>query len=117
MSGLQHQLGNFAERVNHHASLRSTLANWSPEFFIEAQDSGATYQVHIESGRVQDVCATEDEPGDDALLLRGDSDLLERIFSGTLSPLGAYTDGQLQVYGPQKDQIKLDVIALVLWGA
>lgn len=117
MSGLQQVLGSFAERVNGHASLRGTLAGWSPAFFIQAQDSDDTYQVRIAGGRVQDVCTTRDEPGDDALLLRADSDVLERIFGGALSPLGAYTDGQLEVYGSPKDQIKLDVIALVLWGA
>lgn len=116
MSGLQPLLDSFAGRVNGTAALRSPLAGWSPEFFIQAHE-GDTYRVRFEAGRVQAVEATDAEPGDDALLLRGQSAVLERIFGGTLSPLGAYTDGQLEVYGHPKDQIKLDVIALVLWGA
>ncbi len=117
MSGLQQLLGGFAGRVNAQPSLRSTLAGWSPEFFIQAPDSGETFRVHFQAGQVQDVRPTADEPGDEALLLRGDSALLESVFDGRRSPLGAYTDGELEVYGSPKDQIKLDVIALVLWGA
>jgi hypothetical protein len=117
VSALQQVLGQFAGHVNGQASLKSTLAGWSPAFFIEAPDTGETFRVHFEGGQVRQVVPTEEEPGDSALLLRGDSALIERIFTGRLSPLGAYTDGQLEVYGSPKDQIKLDVIALVLWGA
>jgi hypothetical protein len=117
MSGLQQLLGGFAGRVNAQASLRTALAGWSPQFFIQAPDSGETFQVHIAAGQVQGVSPVDTEPGDEALLLRGDSALLASVFSGQRSPLGAYTDGELEVYGSTKDQIKLDVIALVLWGA
>jgi hypothetical protein len=117
MSALHHVLGSFAGRVNEHPALRSTLAGWTPEFFIQARDSGDTFRVNMAGGRIADVLPTAVEPGDNALLLRGDCELLEQVFQGQQSPLGAYTDGQLEVYGPTKDQIKLDVIALVLWGA
>jgi hypothetical protein len=117
VNGLHGVLGRFAERVNTTASLRSTLAGWNPEFYIQARDSGDTYRVCIEAGSVKGVQATTAEPGDDALLLRADTPVLEGVFTGVQSPLGAYTDGQLEVYGQTKDQIKLDVIALVLWGA
>jgi len=117
VSALQSVLGNFAGRVNDHPALRSTLAGWTPDFFIQARDSGDTFHVQMAGGRITGVLLTTTEPGDNALLLRGDGDLLEQVFQGQQSPLGAYTDGQLEVYGPTKDQIKLDVIALVLWGA
>jgi hypothetical protein len=117
VSSLQGVLGRFAERMNTTASLRSTLAGWNPEFYIQARDSGDTWRVCIEAGSVKGVQPTTAEPGDDALLLRADTPVLEGVFSGRQSPLGAYTDGQLEVYGQTKDQIKLDVIALVLWGA
>ena len=73
--------------------------------------------MRVVGGGIHDVRPTDAEPGDEALLLRGGSDVLQAVFSGTRSPLGAYTDGELEVYGNPKDQIKLDVIALVLWGA
>lgn len=117
MTGLLNLLRDFAVRVNDHPALRRPLAGWSPDFYIEASDTGRTYEVHMVGGRVEGVDATGEEPGDEALLLRAATPVLERVFSGALSPLGAYTDGQLEVYGSQKDQIKLDVIALVLWGA
>jgi hypothetical protein len=117
MTRLLDLLGDFALRVNDHPALRRPLAGWSPDFYIEASDTGDTFEVHMAGGRVEAVARTGEEPGDEALLLRAATPVLESVFSGALSPLGAYTDGQLEVYGSQKDQIKLDVIALVLWGA
>ena len=117
MSGLQRILDDFAGHLNRHEGLRATLAGWSPSFFIETRDSGETFRVHMEDGQVRRVAPTDEEPGDEALLLRGESTVITQIFTGRMSPLGAYTDGQLEVYGTPKDQIKLDVIALVLWGA
>ena len=117
MSRLHELLRGFAGRVNGQASLRTTLAGWTPDFFIEARDTGDIFQVRVERGQVEDVLRATADPGDEALLLRADAAMLERIFTGMLSPLGAYTDGLLEVYGSPKDQIKLDVIALVVWGA
>lgn len=119
MSGsrLHGLLDGFAGRINAAPTLRGTLAGWSPDFYIQARDSGDTFRVRFAGGRVDGVQPTGDEPGDDALLLRADGHTLEQVFSGAMSPLGAYTDGALEVYGSPKDQIKLDVIALVLWGA
>lgn len=117
MTGLLDLLRDFAVHVNNHPALRRPLAGWSPDFYIEASDTGHTFEVRMVGGRVEGVELTGEEPGDEALLLRAATPVLERVFSGALSPLGAYTDGQLEVYGSQKDQIKLDVVALVLWGA
>lgn len=114
---LEQVLLDFAAHVNAHPALRSPLAGWSPRFCIQACDTGETFQVPIADGVVGRITPTTDEPEDDALLLRGEQALIRRIFSGRTSPLAAYTDGQLEVYGSPKDQIKLDVIALVLWGA
>lgn len=117
MSALHQMLGDFAGRANAHPSLRNTLQGWSPEFFIQTIDSGECFQIHLDGAGIDSVLPTSIEPGDEALLLRGGSAVLQAVFSGDRSPLGAYTDGQLEVYGNPKDQIKLDVIALVLWGA
>ena len=117
MNALLELLRGFAERVNGEVNLRGTLAGWTPDFFIQASDTGDTVEVRIAGGRVDGVSPAAREPGDEALLLRAATPVLERVFRGAVSPLGAYTDGLLEVYGSQKDQIKLDVIALVLWGA
>jgi hypothetical protein len=117
MSELATLLDDFSKRINGKDALRATLTDWQPEFYIQARDTGGTFQIHFDNARVDRVLPVATEPGDDALLLRADQAILQKIFSGNLSPLGAYTDGLLEVYGSQKDQIKLDVIALVVWGA
>jgi hypothetical protein len=110
-------LDDFAGQFNGHASLRTMLATWTPQFFIQGRDHGGTFQIHLAQGQVTRISEAFEEPDDEALLLRADLAVLQQIFTGRLSPLGAYTDGLLEVYGSQKDQIKLDVIALVVWGA
>lgn len=110
-------LDDFKGQFNGHASLRTMLSGWDPEFFIQGRDTGGTYQIHLDNGQVARISEAHAEPDDDALLMRADLAVLQRIFTGRLRPLGAYTDGLLEVYGSQKDQIKLDVIALVVWGA
>ena len=106
----------FRSRVNSHGRLRATLVGWEPEFYIQARDVDNMFRIHFECGYVGQVLAVSTNPSDEALLLRADQAVLRKIFSGKMSPLSAYTDGLLEVYGNQKDQIKLDVIALVVWG-
>ncbi|MFZ3088264.1 MAG: hypothetical protein WA123_09405 [Methylotenera sp.] len=110
-------LEEFTKQINSLPSMRSTLNGWHPEFYIQERDTGYTYEIQIENSLIRQILLVSTEPSDDALLMRADYEILHEIFSGTLSPLGAYTDGLLEVYGNQKDQIKLDVIALTLWGA
>ena len=107
----------FSERLNTNVRLRSLLAAWRSALHIASRDTGETFRIHIEGGRVQQIVRVASEPDDEGLLLRADESVLQRIFSCRLSPLAAHTDGLLEVYGPEKDQIKLDMIALVLWGA
>jgi hypothetical protein len=107
----------FSERLNGSVRLRPILARWTPVFHIESRDTDETFKIHIEDGLVRRIVRLATEPEDDGLLLRADKSVLQQVFSGQLSPLAAYTDGLLEVYGPQKDQIKLDAIALVLWEA
>ncbi len=107
----------FSQRLNGSARLRPILMRWKPIFHIESRDTAEIFQIHIEDGLVQRIVRLATEPEDDGLLLRADQSVLQQVFSGQLSPLAAYTDGLLEVYGPQKDQIKLDAIALVLWEA
>jgi hypothetical protein len=107
----------FSQRLNGSARLRPILMKWKPIFHIESRDTGETFKIHIEDGLVRQIVRVAGEPEGDGLLLRADQSILQQVFSGQLSPLAAFTDGLLEVYGPQKDQIKLDAIALVLWEA
>ncbi len=110
-------LNDFSVRVNSLDNLRALLLGWAPEFYIQARDVGDTFRIYFEQGSVQKIEPVEHEPSDEALLLRADMGVLEKIFTGTLSPLSAYTQGVLEVYGSAKDQVKLDLIALLVWGA
>jgi len=110
-------LQRFRLKANASDRVRRITAVWHPSLFVECLDTGARYRLSIDDGLIAPIDRTDSEPGDSALLIRGDSAVLAAVFAGTRHPLHAYNDGELEVYGSQGDQVKLDAISLVIWGA
>lgn len=113
---LQSLFKDFSQKVNTNARIQSLMKDWQPEFVVEARDTGEKFDLTVADGQIAGVFPRADEAPDHALLLRADSDILRAVFEGRHSPLSAYSDGLLEVYGDQRDQTKLDAIALILWG-
>ena len=109
-------LDAFVGRMNAQPRLTALLKNWQPDFRVEVRDADAGYRFVFRDGRVDCVEPVRDEPQDRTLLLRGDATTLHAMFSGELNPLHAHSDGLIEIYGSEKDQIKLDTIVLIVWG-
>jgi hypothetical protein len=107
----------FVGRVNMQPRLTTLLKNWEPDFLVQVRDADSGFRFVFRNGRVEGIVPTRDEPGDRSLLLRGDAATLRAMFSGELNPLRAHSDGKIEIYGSEKDQIKLDTIVLIVWGA
>ena len=108
-------LNDFQQKVNANVRIKSIINNWNPVFFIETSDTDLCYQIKIETGKIIGITlAVVDD--DSALLVRGEQQILENVFSGQLNPLVAYSSGLLEVYGDEADKVKLDAVSLVLWG-
>ena len=110
-------LQRFRLKANASERVRKITAAWHPTLFVECLDTGTRYQLRIGDGVIAPIDVTDAEPGESALLVRGDSAVLSAVFAGSLHPLHAYNDGALEVYGSPSDQVKLDAISLVVWGA
>lgn len=112
---LDSTLAAFADRANSHPSLPKLLAGWDRNLVIEATDTGEVVSLPVRGARVGAPVSSSLADGE-AVQLQASSALLVDIFSGTTSPVDAALEGLLAVFGSDTDQIKLDAIALVLWG-
>lgn len=117
MTDLYAALNRFRQQANGNAAVRRIAGGWSQTLVVESRDTGTAYQVDIGGGQMSEVRARDAGQEEQGLLIRGDEAVLCRIFSGVLNPVKAYNDGALEIYGEQRDQVKLDAISLVLWGA
>jgi len=108
-------LSTFVQSVNTHPSVGKLLKGWEPLLTIEATDDGQRFHLRVQNSKVAEVGAADAETSH-SILVRGESTVLRDVFSGTVNPAQAYLEGNLEVFGSDRDQIKLDAISLVLWG-
>jgi hypothetical protein len=115
MDDLGGVLSRFQEQVNQHARLRTLLRGWDKQVQIEASDTGQSYRLAFEDARLVAVTERAEGVASD-IILRADAGTLHAMFDGTQNPATLFLNGELQVFATDKDQVKLDAIALVLWG-
>jgi putative sterol carrier protein len=108
-------LTRFASEVNNNKRLRNLLKNWEPVIRIHTNDTNDAYYFPIRDTFIGNI-ETGDTEADHQVLLKADCHVLEQVFTGALNPARAHLDGALDVYGSDKDEVKLDAISLVLWG-
>ena len=112
---IEQTLKSFQEKVNAHASLKSLLKGWEPTIIIESTDSQRVFSLSVRNQKIDAVlgqrCSDRHE-----ILVRGTERMLEGVFSGKYNPAMAHLEGDLEVFGSERDQVKLDSISLVLWG-
>lgn len=106
----------FAQRANANVHVRKLARNWHTQIFVEGTDPSSCYCMRLVDGLITDI-EPAPVPQHETLLLRGRTPLLVAVFGGLLHPLTAYNDGDLEIYGSQPDQVKLDAISLLVWGA
>lgn len=113
---LQDALQHFQSRMNASAPVQKMSKGWSPLIYVQSNDDVNCFALQIQEGQLISITASNDEVGEDDLLLRAEHGLLVRIFQGQANPLREWSNGTLEVYGPQKDQGKLDAVSMILWG-
>lgn len=112
MSALGDTLGRFAEACNRNQRLQQMNRDWDRLILVQPDDADEQHWVRYHEG-VAAVVATDGEPD---LIVEGASDVLVSIFSGASTPTEPYMSGDLRVRGSQDDVMRLDVIALLIWG-
>jgi len=56
-----------------------------------------------------------DEEAEGLVHLQAEEDVLNEIFSGKYNPATALVDGALAVYSADRDKVKLEALAMVIW--
>lgn len=107
-------LEDFRIRCNCSDPVKRLIRRW--DRIIEIQVSGSTsasYFLRSHSGK---VTAPKVQSGPPDMTIAGSAETLRDIFCGLLNPARAHLDGELQVFGSQKDQLVLDSVVLLIWG-
>ncbi len=115
MNNLQHNLHKFIGDVNDMPRMRSLLKGWEPQVVIQASDSEEQYSFNVNDSYLSELGTSNDEYPH-TIILRARQDILNKVFCGELNPARAHLDGELDVFGSDKDEVKLDAISLILWG-
>jgi hypothetical protein len=113
-------LKRFQGLVNSNGRVKKLLKGWEPIVLIEPTDADARYYLSVRGAEVAEVTHRPEREldGSEHLVhVRGAAADLERVFSGQESAARAVLDATLEVFARDGDQVKLDAITLVLWGA
>jgi hypothetical protein len=111
---LTRALSLFQAKVNQHPRLRTLLQGWDRDIVIECDDVDVSDALHVRGSLVANVSDATPE-ADVTITMRGSHSVLVDVFEGRRSPATLFLDGDLQVFASDKDQVKLDAIALLLW--
>jgi len=117
-SGLLSSLYDFQKTFNENQRVKKLTKGWNRFLKAEATDTGEIYTV-----TVQDVAISAIEPGctlaeddENLITLQAAEEALVRIFIGKYNPAHALIDGALAVFSNERDKVKLEAIAMVIWG-
>lgn len=115
-SPLNETLLRFRDQVNADARLRSILQDWEPVIVVEVLGGGWKRDLVVRDCRIAEIL---EDAGASAHVvhLLAEEGVLNAVFGGGLNPTEAFLDGELQIFASDKDQVKLDAISLMLWGA
>lgn len=108
-------LSKFQNSVNENDNVKKLLKDWEPLIIIQCTDAAECYSMIIKNRLVTDIIP-EKKLSNYQIIVEGEINTLVRVFSGSLNPAEAVLDGELAVYGSDKDQLKLDALSLIIWG-
>ena len=108
-------LHDFRDRFNGNARVKKLINGWNREILVEPLDAPTPYTMTIADLELTTVC-TGMRGGDGQVHLQADEEVLKRIFTGDYNPATALIDGALAVFSAERDKVKLEAIAMVIWG-
>jgi hypothetical protein len=109
-------LAEFRHKANTHPRIPSLIRGWTPVIVVEASDTASKHYLPVKGEKI-DVAEPGEFSTEHLVHLRAEEQTLISIFNGTSNPAEAFLNGSLEIFASDKDQIKLDAVSLVLWGA
>jgi len=110
-------LQDFKDRFNGNPRAQKLVKDWDRIVLLDSTDTGAKFglvvkdQVMLEVRSMQDA----DDEAEGVVHLQAEQDVLQQIFAGRYNPATALVDGALAVYSADRDKVKLEALAMVIW--
>src|SRR5258708_4542580 len=110
-------LDDFKRRFNINPRAKKLVVGWNRLILLDAPDTGSKYALIIKDEILTDVKPMPNYDEDDEALvhLQAEQQVLTEIFSGKYNPATALTDGVLAVFSKERDKVKLEALAMVIW--
>jgi len=112
-------LEDFKERFNANPRAKKLVVGWNRMILLEALDTQSRHTLTICDEILSEVRdATDDKSSvdaDEVVHLQAEQQVLREIFSGKYNPATALTDGVLAVFSKERDKVKLEALAMVIW--
>ncbi len=111
-------LADFQQRFATNRRAHKLVKGWNRQVFLEASDTGALYTLLVDEGELHTIQrGPPPRPDDDFIVhLQAAEETLVEIFAGRYNPSTALLDGMLSVFSNERDKVKLEAIAMVIWG-
>ena len=113
---LEECLADFRERFNDNARVKKLIVGWNRDILVEPLDAATPYTMVIENLEMTSVSPGIQEGRDGQVHMQADEDILKKIFTGEYNPATALIDGNMAVFSEERDKVKLEAIAMVIWG-
>lgn len=110
-------LEKFQTDVNTNTQIQKIVKGWNTQVLLEQSDNEIRYQLYINDGKIEHIVSSSTESDDDVpMRIVGETAIMRGLFDGKVNGIRANNEGLIAIYGPMSDQVKLDAIALILWG-
>lgn len=110
-------LQRFKQQFNSNDKVKKLVKNWNRLILLSAKDTGTRYGLVVKDTEMVEVrpAGDGDDSSDELVHLEADESVLKDIFSGKYNPATALLDGALAVFSPDRDKVKLEALAMVIW--
>jgi putative sterol carrier protein len=116
-TGLRECLEDFQQRFNTNERAAKLVKNWDRQIYVEPTDGGTSYTMKVEDQQLKTIEEGGPDEDDEFLVhLQATNDTLMEVFSGNYNPSTALLDGMMSVFSNDRDKVKLEACALVIWG-
>jgi hypothetical protein len=118
LTDLRSCLEDFQQRFNTNPRVKKLVKNWQRQIMVDPVDTGRVMTMLIADEELHTIVDGPPPQADDEFLvhLQADDQTLVEIFSGNYNPSNALLDGLLSVFSNDKDKVKLEALAMVIWG-
>ncbi|MBZ5508319.1 MAG: SCP2 sterol-binding domain-containing protein [Acidobacteriia bacterium] len=117
-SSLLASLQDFQNRFNNDTRVKKLIKGWNRFLKVDGTDTGEIYTLTIQDLAVTNIeagCTLADDD-EKVIALQASQEALVRIFTGKYNPAHALIDGALAVFSGERDKVKLEAIAMIIWG-